>query len=112
MIITEIGNSFSTTPYYRYTWKSEDQKKIAENSLSGFLSRIYKPYSGGILITEAAFLINQYCISEQSISSLSQLQRKKKKGYIFQQLSELINAIYSSDSNQWLSGSLSLRIDL
>lgn len=111
MIITEIANSFSTTPYYRYAWKSEDQKKIAKNSLTGFLSRIYKPYSGEILITEAAFLINQYCISEQSISSLSQLQRKKK-GYIFQQLSELINAIYSSDSNQWLSGSLSLRIDL
>lgn len=76
LIIIKIGNSFTTTQYYFATWKSEDQKKIAKNSLSG-LNRIYKPYSEGILITEAAFLINQYCISEQSISSLPQLQKTK-----------------------------------
>lgn len=77
VIIINIENSFTTTQYYFATWKSEDQKKIAKNSLSGFLNRIYKAYNGGILITEAAFLINQYCISEQSISSLSQLEKKK-----------------------------------
>lgn len=84
-------------------------KKIVKISSSGNLNRIYKFYSGRILIIEAAFHINQYYISQQSISLLSQLQ---KNSIFFQQLCELINAIYSSDSNQRLSGSLSPYIDL
>lgn len=51
--------------------KCSRTKEIVKISSGGCLNRIYKFYSGKILITEAAFHINQYCISEQSISSLS-----------------------------------------
>lgn len=84
--------------------------KIIHFSSSGNLNRIYKFYgSRTLIITEAAFHINQYYISQKIISLLSQLL---KNSIFFQQLCELINAIYSSDSNQRLSGSLSLCIDL
>lgn len=50
-------------------------KKLAKISSSGNLNRIYKFYGGRILINEAGFHINQYCISQQTISLLSQLQK-------------------------------------